>query len=108
MPAELPALNAREPQWRHRAVQLARSHTPFAVTNFNAARDGNFYFAIRSKYQLTARIDYETARADFLPTADAPAPARARLKFRVSKAPSRPGLQVDFNGLGNADKPGTE
>ena len=91
MPPKLPALNAREPRWQRQAVQLARSRTPFVVTNFNAARDGNFYFAIRSKYHLSARIDYEMAQADFQPTVDAKPPARQRLKFRVRKSLSGTG-----------------
>jgi len=103
MPSKLSALNAREQHWQRQAVQLARARVPFAVTNFNAARDGNFYFAIRSKYQLDAQIDYEAARADFHPLIGAaPTSPKPRLKFHIRRSSSPSGVQVDFSGLGES------
>jgi hypothetical protein len=98
MPAEFQALNAREPRWQRQAVRLARARTPFVLINFNAARDGNFYFAIRSKYHLRAEIDYEAAHADFQPAPEPVAPARPRLKFRITRAAAGSGVKVDFPG----------
>lgn len=99
MPTQPAALNAREAKWQRKAVALARSRTPFAVTNFNAARDGNFYFAIRSKYQLRTQIDYEAAQADFLPSAPgAEIPTARRLRFCVRPGRSGSGVKVSFGG----------
>ena len=60
-------LNAHEPEWQREAVRLARSKTAFVLTGFDATRDGEFYFALKQKFKLQARVDHRTNCAYFEP-----------------------------------------
>jgi hypothetical protein len=65
--AQYRELNTRYPEWQREAVRLARSGTPFILTGFDSARDSEFYFALKQKFKLQARVDHATGQAWFKP-----------------------------------------
>ena len=60
-------LSIRDDRWRRQAIRLARSKTPFVLTNFDAAQAGRLYFNLRERFALKASVDFELERAYFDP-----------------------------------------
>ena len=60
-------VSTRDRRWRRQAVQYARARTPFVLTDFNAERVGRLYFALRERFGLKAKVDFELHQAYFDP-----------------------------------------
>ena len=60
-------VKAHGPEWQRQAVQLAHSGKPFVLVGFDASCDSAFYFELKEKFNLEARMDFLTQEAFFKP-----------------------------------------
>lgn len=60
---EYVTLSMLDHAWPRQAILLARSRTPFVLTDFDAALAGRLYFTLREKFALKTLVAFELEHA---------------------------------------------